>query len=521
MDFDSYDKKKLLLLLVFSLILIQTVAAQNIADTFSNIPAFQGLTIEKVIQLYDNFWWLWDFIVYALILSTALKLGARNAGTFGESAGKIGGIFAVVLSIAAVFAEKQIGFNLKEFAPLALAIGIFAFGLYLWRTIKGLGLGERGRLILGILYVTLYMLISPRLQGVREAIKSMGWIISIMDILFFVFIIFIIIDLISFVRGLRGGGGGWDGGNLGAAAAAERQASAEENVVGREEATERVEEAREVADLSAIQSLTKRDIKDVDRLRSDLDGIIKVLKRGRLDAAAQQEIAQKIGEIVPSAADIRRVEQQLRARIVDLDTMEKAEIANIEQMAKTAKGAFMNDMSAKLRSQPILDRQPGRVAAVLPYKQSLDKAQSRFIEQSKEIAFKQLASTRNKLENHANNISRLEALFAQDYNQARQYMMTGALQQTISYLEAAKNKLGQISIGLKTLGGADVNEIRREISAKIQRLKVEDNIRNKLTPATKAFFKGQQPSPKGLRGFASKLKAVTVLGRNLRVLRRR
>ncbi len=481
MDFNRYDKKKLLLLLVFSLLVVQTVAAQNIADTFSNIPAFQGLTIEKVVQLYDSFWWLWDFIVYALILSTALKIGASNAGTFGQSAGKIGGIFAVVLSIGAVFAEKQIGFNLKEFSPLALAIGLFAFGLYLWRTVKGLGLGERGRLILGILYVTIYMLISPRLQGVRETIKSLGWIISIMDILFFVFIIFIIIDLISFVRGLRGGGGGGGGGLFGggggrgsrpgdaAVATAEDEAAlAEEGRERGERAAEVAEEARELNDIRAIRGITVNENRLYDGIKNAINKMInalrKMVKAGRMSPDLVEEVRMKVSEIVGYSNRIKQLETDLRARITDLERLEVSE-------ATLDKNIYAG--TRKQISEEIVARKAAGWAGKAPSNAAWVKIKEKFEKDAVNRVNQQIATVKSTLEAHAVAVGKFEIAFANYFTQAEAFLRANDIPRAILQFEAARADIDKIQAGLRALEGSDVNKVQGLIQRRLADVRAE------------------------------------------------
>ena len=103
MAFGWLDKKTFVLLLLFSLVAAQAVAAQNIADTLSNIPVLNGIDGARLEQLYDDFWWLWDLIVYSSILGIGLKAGAKKSGAFGEGGGKnLAMILAIVLGVAAV-----------------------------------------------------------------------------------------------------------------------------------------------------------------------------------------------------------------------------------------------------------------------------------------------------------------------------------------------------------------------------------------------------------------------------------
>ncbi len=519
MDFSKYDKRKLLLLLIFSLIAVRTVAAQNFADMLENIPVLQNLTGDKIEKLYDDFWWLWDFAVYALILSTALKMGVQKA--LGDNAGKMGSIFAIVLSIGAVIAENQIGFNLKEFAALALAIGIFAFGLYMWRIVKGMGLGERGRLIMGILYLTIYALISPRLKGLRDAIGSMNWIISVADILAAAFAIFVVIDLINFLKGLRGGGGGTEEKQAATIEAGDAAARQEEERQHKQEGIEMTQQRREMADLSAVQALTKRELTDYDGIRRDIEKLIGILQRMQKERRANpelvEEIRQTIGHIQPAAADVRNVEQMLRTRIADLDAVEAAELRNVSTMWQSTRREITDISKGNVKGWA---GAPGKG----PNPKKLAGAKQKFEQDAANRAKDQLNQTRKTLEQHALGISRLEQAFGMQFNSAMTALQGNNLGQAIVSLEAAREDVKKIEAGLNVLGRNDVNQVGQDVRRKLADLQAETKLNflgeigvTRQARAVRAAVstKGRlQGVAKGLRGAAQ---VVRVSGRNLKV----
>ena len=149
MNFGKYDKKKLLLLLLFSLITVQTVAAQqtNILDTLSNNAALQGLTGARFAEFYDKYWWLVDLIIYSLILGYAIKFGLNRSGAFGNQGTKLGTVLSIVFAIFAVIFEQQQGFRLGHFGPLAFGIGILVIGFAIWKAVGGMGLGENSKVV--------------------------------------------------------------------------------------------------------------------------------------------------------------------------------------------------------------------------------------------------------------------------------------------------------------------------------------------------------------------------------------
>ncbi len=512
MDFSKYDKRKLLLLLLFSLFTAQAVAAQNFADMLENIPVLKDLTGARIEKLYDDFWWLWDFVVYALILSTALKMGAQKA--LGDNAGKMGSIFAIVLSIGAVIAENQIGFNLKEFGPLALAIGIFAFGLYLWRIVKGMGLGERGRLIMGILYLTIYALISPRLKGLRDAIGSMNWIISVADILAAVFVVLVVIDLFNFVKGLRGGGGGGSGGRPGSAAVAtaeDQVALAEEQAEAKERATEVAEEARELNDIRAIRSLTINENKLYDDIKKAIKKIIdalqKMVKAGRMSQDLVSEVTAKVGEIVQYSNRIRDLEQDLRGKIGELEQLGIAEKRNISQMYAGTRKEIMEEIAAR-KNAGWTGKGPNN-AKWAQVKQKFEQDAERRINE-------QIATIRSTLETHAAAVGQLERVFAGYFTRAEALLRANDLPRAILQLEAAMADIDKIQAGLRALEGNDVNKVQGLIQRRLNDARAETKTGTLNSIGIKREIAGvrqAQAAGRGLKGLAGK--PVTIVGRLL------
>ncbi|MEK6854103.1 MAG: hypothetical protein AABX60_02095, partial [Nanoarchaeota archaeon] len=156
MDFGKFDKRKLLLLLIFSLLVVQTVAAQNLADTFENMAVLKGLDGARLQTFYNNYWWLVDMIVYSLILGYAIRFGLAKSQAFGDQGNKLGLVIAIVFAVMAVLFEQQTGFRLGNFGPLAFGLGILFIGYAVWKAVGGMGLGENGRVVFALLFLFIY-----------------------------------------------------------------------------------------------------------------------------------------------------------------------------------------------------------------------------------------------------------------------------------------------------------------------------------------------------------------------------
>ncbi len=469
-------KEKLVFLAIIALLAVQIAAAENFVDAISNNPALEGITGERFAEFYDRFWWIVDLTVYTLILGYAIKLGLSRS-QFGTQGNAMGMVIAVILAIAAVIFEQQTGFRLGNLGPLAFAVVIFFIAFGLWRAIGGLGLGSGSRTVLAIMFLVIYGLLGKFLQPLREMGGWIGTVVSIIDIMVIVMFVLAVIGAISFFKGMGGGGGGAAKNSL---IRDETRELGGENILGKEEEFQKSEEKREFADLSAIQGLSKREMNDVNRIISDIDRIIKVLKKGRLNAEAVQEIRQKVGEIMPSAADIKNSELALRARIADLDRTETQELANIDNQLKIARQETVNELAALRKSQQLGEQTP-----LLSVKPKLD-AQRRLVEDTKRRAFAQLSKTRKQLETRAIEVSQLEAQFSQQYNSAMAYLaQPNGVQPAIGSLEAAKATLRKIGKELNQLGKADVGKIWGELGRKIRDSNLESKLRGGISKGVK------------------------------------
>ncbi len=332
--------------------------------------------------------------------------------------------------------------------------------------------------------------------------------------------------------GNKGEGGGWNMGKLlGGVGAGGNQAATieagdvaaqqEEERQRKQEATEMAQQRREMADLRAVQALTKRELTDYDGIRRDVEKLIGILQRMQQERRANpelvEEIKQTIGHIQPSAADVRNVEQMLRTRIADLDAVETAELGNVAGMWQSTR-------------REITDISKGNVkgwagsAGKGPNPKKLTQAKQRFEQDAANRAKDQLAQTRKTLEQHALGISSLERAFGMQFNSAMTALQGNNLGQAIVNLEAAREDVKKIEEGLKVLGRNDVNRVGQDIRRKLADLQAETklNFLSEMGVTRQARAVSAAVSAKGkLQGVAKGLRGVSqfvkVSGKNLKV----
>ena len=465
MAFGWLDKKTFVLLLLFSLVAAQAVAAQNIADTLSNIPVLNGIDGARLEQLYDDFWWLWDLIVYSSILGIGLKAGAMKSGAFVEGGGKnLAMILAIVLGVAAVISENAIVFNLKAFGPLALTIALFMLGLYLWQMVGNMGLGKNSRIVFSLLFIAIYSLTSKHLEGLRNAIGYMNLIPSVLDILFAVFIVLLAIDVFSLIKGLfgKGGGGGPSGWFSGFGDSQERKKEeAAETGEKAQETNEEKEEKKISALIDRVSGIEKRNYKDTDRITKDVDELIKLLESNKRDQKVVEAIQDKLRDISLSEADVKQITVTLKTTVDELEKFQKAEVKNATDAVNLARTLAQTELKVELHVATLSNADTTKLTLM----------QTKLETDINARAIQQWAFTRKSLEAHILKIEQLEKGLPDLFNQAAEYLrMPGRIQSAISELKGAKVMLKQIRDAIAYLEHADIGTLKKYIRSELKEL---------------------------------------------------
>ncbi len=480
-DFREYDNRKLLLLLLFSLIAVETVVAQqtNILDTLSNNSALQGITGARFADFYEKYWWLVDLIVYSLILGYAIKFGLKNSNAFGNQGDKLGTVVAIVFAIFAVIFEQQQGFRLGHFGPLAFGIGILVIGFAIWKAVGGMGLGENGKVVGALLYLFIYGLIAKYFQPLRERQDWSNLIPAFLDILAVVMFVLLIIGVISLVRNLGGGGGsGGRGGLFGggrprpgnaAIATAEDQAAlAEDSAEAKQRVAEIAEAAREMKDLQAIRQIAYRELKDYGKIKDDIKKMIGALQRmakaGRMSPELVDEVRLKVADAVNYANDIRSLEPTLQLKITELANLGMAEKGNINAMFQGTKRQIGTEIAA------------GRTAGWTgtgPNNAKWAQIKQKFEQDAGTRIDQQIKVVRNRLGTHVTALGGLERAFTGYFTQAEAALRANDIPQSILQLEGALSDIKQVESILKAVEGNDVNTIQNQIKKRLADLSAE------------------------------------------------
>src|SRR3989338_7734885 len=151
MDFGKYDKRKLLLLLVFSLVLVQVVSAANVFE--QAFEPFKGLSPD----FYDNNWWWLDLLAYAFFFISVGQFALK--GKMGDEKGRLGIIVGSILAGSMIIYElRNPSVRLANLMPLALFLLSFVLGALVYNFAKGMGASKVPAFSFG--FLTTYTFVS-------------------------------------------------------------------------------------------------------------------------------------------------------------------------------------------------------------------------------------------------------------------------------------------------------------------------------------------------------------------------
>jgi len=136
MTFSYRFQKTYLLPLAAALLLVPIVAAQGFLDQL--LSPFGGLDVPGA---YARYWGIIDFLIYALLFTgiAHVTVGKRFEGRGGRA---ITAAVALIFTVSLLLVERQMGFNIGSFGPLAGAIVVVMVGMTLYTGIRQLGGGH-------------------------------------------------------------------------------------------------------------------------------------------------------------------------------------------------------------------------------------------------------------------------------------------------------------------------------------------------------------------------------------------
>jgi len=340
------NKKRVLLLLILSIsiaaIFAAAVSAAPQGAFLDEFLATFGGNFEKTYEKYDVFI---DMCIY-LVLFIGLAyftLGKKMGGTFSTKGGKtvmvgIGIIFAVGLALF----EKQAGFNIMAFGPIAMAILIVMIAFALYEGLDAFGAEQSTALEVSYLAALLALSAAGVLSWasktksslVKMGVMGAGLVALVFGVLLGVKIIGKISDV--FTGGKKGGGDGDAGGN-GKAPPAPGDKKKAEKELGREEKAE------------------EREFAEMNEIAKEIDGIMREVSDISKRPAAEQEAAKdgirsKVKEVrtkqLPrlnklnkrSEKEAKRIEKELMTAGAELQVEGKDAIRGFDEARKVIAG---------------------------------------------------------------------------------------------------------------------------------------------------------------------------------------
>ena len=127
---------KVHLALAAALILMPTVAAQGFLDQV--LGPFKGLDVAGAYVQYSG---IIDFVIYTVLFVgiAHVTVGKRFQGRGGKA---ITVAVAMILTISLMIVQRQMGFNIGSFGPLAGGMVVLVLALTLYLTIRHMGAGH-------------------------------------------------------------------------------------------------------------------------------------------------------------------------------------------------------------------------------------------------------------------------------------------------------------------------------------------------------------------------------------------
>ncbi len=211
-------KKRQLYFVVFAA--LSAIIISVLASAVSAAPAANEGMLGNVLgmfgdlsKVYDKFSALIDAGIYLVIF---LGLAQATIGKkFENKGGKVMVVgIALVLALGLALWERQAGFNLKSFGPIAALILLGLLGFMIWYLLKDVKipcLGEIGKI--AIIYIVIYSMFNATVPGIVWWLNTKVPIIG--GLLALLFLAFFVILIIQVIRCLMEHVGGGDGGSWG------------------------------------------------------------------------------------------------------------------------------------------------------------------------------------------------------------------------------------------------------------------------------------------------------------------
>jgi len=271
---------------------------------------------------------------------------------------------------------------------------------------------------------------------VADVVNVLGFGTDILSLGGFLVVVLLIIVFARWFGGTAGGQIGSGIGSLGrnipgvsqvGEAARDRAEEAGDALAGKIGSKAERDEATELKELQKLEGLEKRELDDAKKITGDINTIIKILKSGNVSKDNLEQIRTTIGHMQPSVADIRKVQQNMRVLVSELDGIETKEMNEIRALWKQGVKNAGGTPRAKSKKREQFD--------------TMAKAHETV---ALGIIQKKLAETRTTLAQYVNRLGTIETSLVGAFNDAMRFLSEGRPQSTIAKLEEVKGLLGEV-----------------------------------------------------------------------------
>ena len=289
-----------------ALLFLLLAASEASAELMSAQQMFAPLEYINLANAYDHYSAVIDLFIYGLIFIgvAQVTLGPRFAGRGGKA---ICAGVGISLAVSMAIAERQFGFSLKSFGPIAAGIIILLLGIMVYHLLHQAGLSKTGAL--SISYAGMFLTVHG------AAPKFVGWLQSQMPFVYLLALLGLLASLYFAFTSLRPE-------VFRQHRFEERLREAKANEPERKHARETVKK-EEGFIKRFLKPGAKHALKESVEIEDDLQSVANAIKKNGHNPEARPVILQRMGEIVPKGQQFLKTIQELREmtrRLLQADT---------------------------------------------------------------------------------------------------------------------------------------------------------------------------------------------------------
>lgn len=267
-------------------------ASDNVFETL--LHPLQYLDISSY---YDGYhYWVDFFIFLGLFISVGkLTLGRRFGGREGKVLSVVVGL---VLSLSLSLLEYKMGFDIRSFGPIAVAILVLLVGIVIFNLIKAIGLSNTGAG--SFAYIISYFLVRGTLSDWIKALEGNSWF-SWLD---FGLMVAVLISIWKII------GSPWSGRDIKSFGARSERSSSPQNMDLRININDEKQEMSLIK--RDLRGITKEGRKEGGNILDRLREMVRIVEEYGSSDKARHLIAEKLNQIAPKENFILKQVAHLR-----------------------------------------------------------------------------------------------------------------------------------------------------------------------------------------------------------------